>query len=42
MADWKENKQEKIEKYNKWKKENPKEYERIIKEINIIIDDYKI
>ncbi|MDD3120605.1 MAG: hypothetical protein PHF46_04305 [Candidatus Gracilibacteria bacterium] len=30
----------KIAKYNKWKQENPEEYEKIIKELNDIIDNY--
>lgn len=30
----------KIEKYKKWKQENKEEYEKIIKELNDIIDNY--
>lgn len=37
MTEWKKDKQEKIEKYSKWKEENSEEYKRIVGEITKLI-----
>jgi hypothetical protein len=37
LEEWKDGKQEKIDKYNRWKGQNKEKYERIINEISDFI-----